>query len=324
MKMNLSSKRIQLFFVNNLSWFITAIFYAVFAFFNPRGMLNRQTLLFMIHSSVPLGFMVIGESLCLLSGGMDLSLAQMTGFVGMLSALIITDWLPGIPAFLTIFIPIIIGLFAGSLNGALIGFMNLNPFLVTLGTYMSFQAGTLLLKSYPVYSGFPDIYLTFGGGWRFSIPIFIAVIILMSLWLRYSRFGLQIYGVGGDERAVEMLGVKPGKIRFFTFSIAGGFIGLASLFYTGYLKSVPSSMADGEIFLVFAGAIIGGISLKGGRGTMVDALSGLIFLAVVDAGLSMFDVDPFLRRLSYGLLVILAIIINRMRERMRDRLLQPE
>lgn len=317
-----NKKRIQLFVLDNLSWFLIIAFYIAFAILRPQGMLKLSTLSFMIFSTVPLGFIVIGVTLILIIGAMDLSLAEMTGFVAMLSALIITRWVPGIPPVLTIFIPVLLGIIAGGINGYLVGYCELNPFLVTLGTCMAYEGGTLLLHPYPVYDGFPSLYLALGGKAGIAIPVFIGFILLVAFILNYTSFGLRLYGVGDNHRSAKMLGVSPARMRFLTFAVAGGFSGLAALFYTGFLSSVPPSMADGDIFMAFAGAIIGGVDLQGGRGSMINVLAGIIFLALVEAGLSMFNVNPYLRRVIFGILVIVAIVINKARNYFRDAILQ--
>jgi len=319
-----NKKRFQLFFVNNLSWFLIIFFYIAFAILRPEGMLRWGTVSFMVYSAVPLGFIVIGVALCLLLGGLDLSLAQMTGFVAMLSAMIITKWVPGIPAIITLLIPVTLGIIAGGINGFFVGYMDLNPFLVTLGAYMVYEGGTLLLHSYPIYEGFPKLYLSLGGVSFIAVLLFVFFIFLVAFILRYTSFGLHIYGVGGNDKSARMLGVDPARIKFLTFSLAGGFAGLSALFYTGYLDSVPPSVADGDIFMAFAGAIIGGVELEGGRGSMVNVLAGIIFLALIEAGLSMFNVDPYLRRVIYGILVVIAIIINKTRNYFRDLILQTD
>jgi len=319
-----NKKKFQLFIVNNISWVLIVVFYIFFATLKPEGMLKLSTISFMIYSAVPMGFIVIGVALNLLIGCMDLSLAQMTGFAAMLSALIITKWIPGIPPILQVFIPIVIGILGGALNGYMVAYMKLNPFLVTLGAFMAYEGGTLLLQPYPIYEGFSDYYLVFGGNGVVSIIVFIVIILIMSLILKYSSLGLHIYGVGGNYMSAKMVGVNPKRVQFIVFSIAGAFAGLSGLFYTGYLDSVPPSMADGNIFLAFAGAIIGGVEQEGGRGSMINVLAGIIFLALIEAGLSMFNVNPYLRRVVYGILVIVAILINKFRNQVRDMILQTE
>ncbi len=315
-------KRLQLLFVDNLAWVLIIVFYTIFAILRPEGMLKLSTLSFMLYSSIPLGFIVVGVSLCQLLGAMDLSLAEMTGFIAMLSAMIITKWFPGIHPVLCVLIPVVLGFIGGAINGYMVGYLGLNPFLATLGAFMAYEGGTLLLHSYPIYSGFPKLYMAIGRDPSNAVPLFFAFILLVAFILKYTPFGLHIYAVGGNKRSAAMLGLNPARITFFTFSLAGGFAGLAALFYTGYLHSVPPSMADGDIFMAFAGAIIGGIEQQGGRGSIINVLAGIIFLALVEAGLSMFNVNPYLRRVIFGLLVVVAIVINKTRNYFRDRILQ--
>ncbi len=317
-------KKVQLFFVENLSWFLVLGFYVFFAILRPTGMLKWSTIVFIIFSTIPLGFLVFGEGLCLLSGDLDLSIGQMTGFVGMLAAMITVKWIPGIPSPLNIFIPVGLGLACGALNGFLVGILGLSPFLATLGTFMVFGGGTFLIRSYPVYTGFSKLYLSLGSVNVVAIPIFIAFLVVIELVLRFTRFGTHIYAVGGNANSSRMLGINPSKMHFFIHTICGGLCGMSALFYTGFLGSVPAGMADGTVFLAFAGAVIGGISLQGGRGSMVNVLAGVLFLSLIEAGLSMFNVSPFLRRVVYGILVIVAILLNRFRDLLRDKILLPE
>ena len=320
----IAGKKVQLFFVENLCWFMVLGFYAFFAILKPTGMLKWSTIVFIIYSTLPLGFLVFGQGLCLLSGSLDLSIGQMTGFVGMMAAMIMTKWIPGIPSPVDIFIPVGLGLACGALNGFVIGILGLSPFLATLGTFMIFGGGTFLIRSYPVYTGFSKLYLSLGGVNVVAIPIAIAFLAVIELVLRFTRFGTHIYAVGGNAASSRMLGITPSKMYFSIHTICGGLCGMSALFYTGFLGCVPAGMADGTVFLAFSGAIIGGIGLQGGRGSMVNVLAGVLFLSLIEAGLSMFSVSPFLRRVVYGILVIVAILLNRFRTSLRDRILLPE
>jgi len=120
-----------------------------------------------------------------------------------------------------------------------------------------------------------------------------------------------------------MLGINKGIMYFFAYLIAGFFCGMSALFYTGFLFAIDPYTATDALFPAFAAAVIGGISLKGGRGSVINIFAGLILLAVIEAGLSMFAVSPFLREIVFGCLVIGAIVINRLRDSVRDRILRP-
>jgi ribose/xylose/arabinose/galactoside ABC-type transport system permease subunit len=248
----------------------------------------------------------------------------MAGFVGMLSALILTKWIPGIPAPFDALVPVLLGALCGLFNGFLVGVLRLNPFLATMGTFIAFDGATLLLHSYPIYEGFSGFYLALGGIDYIAIPIAVVILIILQIILSSTRFGTHIYAIGGNADSSKMLGISPNRMYIAIYTISGIFAGLSALFYTGFLHAVPPGMADGNVFLAFAGAIIGGISLEGGRGSMLNAFAGVLFLGVVEAGLAMFNVSPFLRKVIYGVLVILAIILNRYRSTLRDRILVPE
>ncbi len=317
-------KRLQLFLLENLSWILIIVFYALFAAMRPVGMLKWKTMVFIIYSSIPLGFLVFGTGVCLICGRMDLSIAEMAGFVAMLSALILTKWSPGIPPPLDILVPILLGGLCGLFNGFLVGVLSLNPFLATLGTYMAFDGATILLHPYPIYEGFSNLYINLGGVEYIAIPIAIAILIIIQIILKYTKFGNHIYAVGGNASSSRMLGVNPNRMYIIIYTISGLFAGLSALFYTGFLHAVPPGLADGNVFLAFAGAIIGGISLEGGRGSMINAFAGVIFLGVVEAGLAMFNVSPFFRKVVYGFLVVLAILINKYRSTISDKILLPK
>jgi ribose/xylose/arabinose/galactoside ABC-type transport system permease subunit len=314
---------IKLQFLDNLSWVLIVVFYLFFALLRPAGMLQLRTIIFIIYSSIPLGFLVFGTSLCLIGGRIDLSIAEVCGFVAMLSALIVTKWAPFIPPPFDVLVPILIGAGCGFLNGFLVGIIGLNPFLSTLGTSLAFDGATLLLHSFPVYKGFSKTYLAVGGINYISIIIVVLVVVLLQLILTRTGFGSHIYAIGGNAQSAEMVGIDPKRMYLALYTLSGVFAGFSALAYTGFLRAVPPGLADGNVFLAFGGAIIGGISLEGGRGSMVNAFAGVLLLGLIEAGLSMFNVSPFLRKIVYGILVVLAIMLNQYRNIVRDKLLMP-
>jgi len=315
--------RIKIELLDNLSWVLIIIFYAFFAILRPTGMLRWSTIFFIVYSAIPLGYLVFGTSLCLIGGKMDLSIAEVCGFVAMLSALILTKWAPIIKPPFDILLPVAIGAACGLLNGILIGVVGLNPFLATLGTSLAFDGATLLLQSYPVYQGFSKPYLAVGGIDYISIIVVVVIVLALQFMLSRTSFGSHIYAIGGNPESAKMVGISPKKMYVAIYTLSGIFAGLAALSYTGFLRSVPPALADGNVFLAFGGAIIGGISLDGGRGSMINAFAGVLFLGLIEAGLSMFNVSPFLRKMIYGILVVFAIMLNKYRNDLRDRILIP-
>lgn len=322
-KNNNLKMQVKLQLLNNLSWVLIVIFYIFFAILRPTGMLKWSTIFFIVYSAIPLGYLVFGTSLCLISGKMDLSIAEICGFVAMLSAMILTKWAPWIKPPFDILLPIALGAACGLINGLLVGVLGLNPFLATLGTSLAFEGSTLLLQSFPIYRGFSKVYLGFGGIDFVSIIIAVVIVLLMQFMLSKTAFGSHIFAIGGNTESARMVGISPKKMFISIYTISGMFAGLSALAYTGFLRSVTPALADGNVFLAFGGAIIGGIALEGGRGSMVNAFAGVLFLGLIEAGLAMFNVSPFLRRTIYGVLVVFAIMLNKYRNTIYDKLLIP-
>ena len=320
--LKIGADRTELFFLENLAWFLALFFYIMFGAVKPWAMFSFDFVVFMLHSVIALGFLVMAESICLVTNNIDLSIGEMTGFVGMAAGFLIAAY-PGIPFYLTILIPVGIGMLCGSVNGFLIGPLKFPPFLVTLGTLMAFQGGTFMIRKRDIEGSLlPQFYLSFGGIPLLAIVSFVVILVFVAIVLKYSRFGVHLYYVGGGAIASEMMGINLKRTYFATYTISGLLVGLSALYYTGYINSVSITMADGSLFPAFAGAVIGGISLSGGRGSISNAFAGTLLLGVVEAGLTMFAISPEGRMVAYGIMVIGAIVINSVRDRVRDRVLK--
>jgi len=321
--MEIKGQNAKLFLVEKLPWFLIVFFYLGFVILRP-SLLNFNMILFMIYSVIPLGFLVLAQSICLISGNIDLSVAAITGFVGTVSGLLLVAN-PFIPDSVSILLPILIGAICGTFNGFLIGLLEFNPFIVTLGTMMFFHGFRFFIyRSTILGKDLPQFYLIWGG--KPELSIFSFVIILGVFWiiLNYTRFGTYVYAVGCSSQTAQMMGINVKVIKFFVYIISGVLTGLSALYYTGFNNSVPVTMAQESLFPSFAGAVLGGVSLAGGRGSVTNAFAGTLLLAVVEGGLTAFQISPIEREIAYGLLVIAAIWLNKMRDQIRDSILKPK
>lgn len=322
-----NSNRVKLYFVDNFIWVLLAVTVAIFGILNGSSFFNLANLRFIVFSTVMLSFLVMAEGICLLSGNFDLSVGQAAGFTGMLNAMLITSWAPWLPWYLGVVTILLIGGIIGAFNGFFIAKLDLNPFLVTLGTYFILQYGTLEISLNPIRSGFPDAYLAIGGDSVSGVPIAIFVLIfgvaVFHLLLRNTKFGSNIYAVGGDSASSERVGIDVDDTVFWVFVLSGVLSAVSGLLYTGFLNSATPGMADGSLFMAFAGAVIGGASLSGGRGSIINMVGGALLIGVFEAGLVMTGAGGNQVNIFFGFLVIIAIIVNRARENMRDRLLMP-
>jgi simple sugar transport system permease protein len=269
-----------------------------------------------------LGIIVIGESFILLTGGMDLSLESTYGLAPMIAAwliLPISAYGNGsqISPYLGILVLIAVGAAVGLFNGLVIVKGKLNGFIVTLAMTIilyGFQTGIVKGQSLGPLSG-PFAYL--GSAQWGSIPVSLvfAVVLFIAagIFLRYHRGGRAIYAVGGNPDAARAAGINVDRVRIGCYIIGGVLAAVGGLIEAGRVSSVTSDQGyvEGIIFQVFAAAVIGGVSLKGGRGNMLGAASGVLLLGIVQNILNLGNVSSYWIFAINGAVILVALVTAR-------------
>ncbi len=318
-------QNVQLFVVRNLIWTILVFVFLIFSVVLP-GFFTLENVHLILYVASAVGMLVFAESLVLISGSMDLSIAHIAGLSSMFVGALTIQWLH-LPGWTAAILVVVVGALLGSVNGFFVGWVGLNPFLVTLSTFLMYNWLTFLINRGAIIAVSPALVFLGGGqvlGVFFAIVVLLAVCAFLAFVLTRTRFGGYVHAMGGNPEAAKMLGISLPWMNFRVFTAAGALAGLSGLLYIGYLDSIPSTIAGGDdIFLAFAGAIIGGISLKGGEGTMSGALGGVLLLGIIDTGTAMTLINPAVRGFLDGLILLLAILINKYRVELRDRILMP-
>lgn len=310
------------FLLENAVWPLFISIYIILGLIQPI-IFSPTFLTYILYLSIPLGFAIIAQTICLIGGVLDLSIGSIVGFSAMLAGVVLKDF-KFIPTELSILLPIFFGLLCGMFNGYLIGFLRLNPFIVTLATMMVFQGLKIIVASGFTIPGsyLPEIYLFPGSNITFSVTSFLVIVFLVWIFLRYSRPGIHIYIVGGSQDVAHMMGVDPRKMLYIIFSISGIFSGIAGLYYTGFNRSVPITLGNEVLFPTFAAAIISGVSLRGGRGNVLNVVGGALLLGVIEAFLVTYAISPEARIVGYGFMVLIAVLFNQFRDNLRDSILR--
>jgi ribose/xylose/arabinose/galactoside ABC-type transport system permease subunit len=160
----------------------------------------------------------------------------------------------------------------------------------------------------------PDLFNVLGHNKIGPIPVPVIIVILAFIVahvvLQYTPFGRKLYATGGNRQAALASGVNPDKRTRQVYIIAGGLAALAGWMLAGRLRSVIPNLGEGMVFEVFAAAVIGGISLQGGRGTMIGAFGGVLLLSAIGAGLNLMDVSEFWIGTIRGLIILIAMVID--------------
>jgi len=274
------------------------------------------------QQSSALGVVVVGESLILLIGGMDLSLESTFGLAPMLAAWLIVpvasfgDGLLLNP-YLGIAILLAVGAAVGLVNGLLIVRGRLNGFIVTLAMTIllaGIQEG--IVKGQAPFN-LPTAFGYLGAADLGAVPVSLIVaaviFVLTGLFLRYHRLGRAIYAVGGNREAARAAGINVDRVRIGVYVAGSILAAIGGLMEAGRVSSVAPTQGYGEgiIFPVFAAAVIGGVSLQGGRGNMVGAASGVILLGVVQNILELENAPNYWIDAIDGGVILFALILAR-------------
>jgi simple sugar transport system permease protein len=265
---------------------------------------------------------VVGESLILLIGGMDLSLESTYGLAPMVAAwmiLPVSDLGNGLQ--LSPFVGILILLFVGAVVGLINGFLivkgRLNGFIVTLAMTIilaGLQSG--IVKGGTVFN-LPPAFVWLGSANVGVVPVSVIaaaiVFVVVGLYLRYHRTGRAIYAIGGNTDAARAAGIPVDRIKIGVYVAGSMLAALGGLMEAGRVSAVTGSQGYGEgiIFQVFAAAVIGGVSLKGGRGNMVGAASGVILLGLVANILDLANVSNYWILAIDGFVILFVLALTR-------------
>lgn len=289
------------------------------AFINPAFM-TADNFINVAQESAALGLVVVAETLILLTGKFDLSLQSTYGLAPMVGAFLIvskegqglgTQWSP----FIGIAIVLLIGLVIGIINGFLVIKLGFNAFILTLAMLILLSGIQVGIVSGRTIYFLPAEFIYLGSQAILGIPVSVwvtgTIFLLAALFLRYHRVGRAIYAIGGNTEAARAAGIQVDRIRIGVFIVASVLAALAGLMTAGQVVAVTADQGNNLIFSVFAAAVIGGISLDGGRGRMVGALTGVILLALVTNILILSQIQTFWIDAATGLIILIALVLAR-------------
>lgn len=248
---------------------------------------NLLNLLLQVTSNALIAF---GMTFVILTGGIDLSVGSILALSSALTAGLLGS---GMPVTLAILISLILGCILGMMNGLLISYGKLAPFIVTLATMTIFRGATLVYTNgNPITKGLSDTFLFqfLGQGYIVGIPfpviIMFIVFIVLYVLLHKTAFGKSVYAIGGNEKAAYISGVKLNKVKIIIYSISG-------LIITSRLSSAqPTAGASYEMDAI-AAVVLGGTSLSGGKGRILGTLIGALIIGVLNNGLNIIGVSAF-------------------------------
>ncbi|CAJ3787592.1 carbohydrate ABC transporter permease [Burkholderia pseudomallei] len=256
----------------------------------------------------------VGMTCVILTGGIDLSVGSVMALSGTLAAGLLVAGANGAAALAA---GIGVGVALGAANGLFVAFAGMPPIIVTLAT-MGIARGLALIYTggYPI-DGLPDWVRFFGSGKVLGVqmPVLTMLAVYALAWLMLERmpFGRYVYAIGGNEHATRLSGVRVSRVKLAVYTFAGLTSALAALVLTGRLMSGQPNAGGGFELDAIAAVVMGGTSIAGGRGSIVGTLVGALLLGVLNNGLNIIGVNPYVQNVIKGAIILLAIYIGRER-----------
>jgi fructose transport system permease protein len=301
---------------------VLVVSWIVFTLLNPNFGTLRTTSLILQQVSI-VGALAIGQTLIILTAGIDLSVGAIAILAMLYSAKLNAE--NGVPPVLAIVVGIVVGTVAGFVNGLLVTRLKLPPFIVTLGTLSVFTAMALLysggqsiqaanvpgskgMESFMLWTGnvfsLGDLRLTYG------VLIVLLMYVVVSFALKQTMWGRHVFAVGNDAEAANLVGISVNRVLVSVYTVAGLIYGITAWVLIGRAGAAsPNAAADANLESITA-VVIGGTSLFGGRGALLGTLLGALIVGFFRTGLSLAGVDDQWRVLAIGLLVIIAVSID--------------
>lgn len=275
--------------------------------------LTWHNIMNIVTQNADLGIMAVGAALVILIGGIDLSVGS-----NLALSLMVNAWLYhaiGLPFWLCILAGLAVGGAVGLANGILSTYGRIQPFVATLAT-MSAAAGlALYITNGNPINDFPDWFLAITSTQVLGIPleavIMVAIFLVAAFWLRFRPSGRALYAVGGNAEVARLSGLNVTRIKIGVYVIAGLLAAVAGMIVGSRLDSAQPTAGTADLLNVIAVVVIGGASLSGGSGGMLNTFIGLLIIGVLNNGMDLLNVSPNLQPVVIGIAIIVAVLTDR-------------
>jgi ribose transport system permease protein len=283
----------------------------VFSVMSPTFRTLDNVNILLLNGAV-IAFLALGQAFVLLTGGIDLSTGSNIALTGMIAALVMSS---GMPWYLGVAAAIAAGLGVGAINGALIYYLKLPPFIVTFATFGVAASIPLILTGAGSVNVADPFFAIIGRGSVFGVPMPVLLVvvaaIIFAVLLKFTATGVHIYSVGGNAEASRLAGVRSGRVIMLAYALSGLCAAFGGLITTSRLMvGYPSAGSGNELFYSIAAAVVGGVSLFGGIGTIGGALLGAVLIATVSNGMNVVGVESYWQPLVIGVIILVGVILD--------------
>lgn len=269
----------------------------------------------------PVGIVAVGMTLVLISGGIDISVGSTAALAGVVISYLWT--VLGVPLLVSVLAGLASGLLVGWINGFLVTRINVSPLITTLGMFSIIRGAAFVISNAQTNQLNNEAFKFLGRGSIFGVPFSLILMVLLYLLfafiLRNTRFGRNIYAIGGSAQASRLAGIKINSLLMRVYLISGLLAAVGGVLIASQLASSAPRAAIGMELTVIAAVVLGGTGLAGGKGTLAGTLIGVLILRILDNGLILMNVSSFYQQVASGTVLLLAVGFDQLRSRLEER-----
>ena len=273
-------------------------------------------------AAAPFALIALGQTIVILTGGIDLSVGSVIALGAMVAAWLSLR-LPADQIWLAAALAVAGGILAGLINGVMVAYLDIPPFVATLGMLTAASGFAYVIGGGAPINGLPENFGVIANaklfGFQLPVYVMIAFFIIMGLVMRYSAFGLRVYAVGGNRTAAEVAGVNVRRTLVQVYTLSGFLAGTSGVILASRVISGPPNLGTGYELLAIAAVVIGGASLMGGRGTVWGTLLGLLIIQTLKNGLDIMVVPAYWQDVINGAVIVSAVAVDVWANRRRSR-----
>ena len=319
-------------------WVTVALFLICFVMFFVEDAFSSKDNFFNITRNFSfIGIIAVGMTFVIITAGIDLSVGSIMGLTGIVCGLFLdAKYLPSwyyeaiveggfllnIYVWVAIFVALLAGIILGAINGFLIAYLKLSPFVVTLGMMAMARSLALVVSNNKMFYQFgpkDELFYEIGGGSILGFAnaswLLVALTIFMGWVLKYTAYGKHVYAVGSNKNAAELTGINVRWIEMSVYIISGFFAAVASVMIVGWMGSVTNALGYAYELRVIAATVIGGANLMGGVGSTYAAFIGAALMETIRNSLLMAGIDPYWQGTFLGMFIIGAVWLEKVKNR---------
>lgn len=295
----------------NVPFLILIFLVFLFSFIAPNFMTfgNLRTLIRQISFA---GISAVGLMFVMISGGIDLSIGSQIVFSNVLLAIMMVDW--NLPPAIAIPLILLFGTSLGAINGILCIKLKIHPLIITLGTSAIFKGMGYIINQSRNIMGFPDSFRWFGQGYVWGIPVPVIVLVVVALIgsfiLTKTYFGRQIFALGGNEEAARLAGVNIDRMKVLLFMICGFISSITTVLLLSRVFAGQTITGQGLEFDCLTAALLGGVSFKGGEGSVFGLMVGMLIIGVLNNAMQLATFPDFSQTVVKGAVLLIAVAFD--------------